>query len=284
MYTKEEIKQIQELFSRKRIPSEKDDSLKEKILKDEKAKTYGYYGFFPETYDMVYNSDVLPEIYFDGESRGTIALIKNSNKKVAIKPLQNSRENEIAKIAGDLGIGPKQFDTLDGFLTEEFIEGELFSRLTKENLSDDNIYILGKRVGEILLKLHSNDIYYNDTILTNDLGKSHLFVPNNKSAMLFDYGKAIRLDKFPKLSDEEIFNYAVTLPLVNMSLYLEEKLTKEKRNEIVNKFKSILLGSKEQIMQRDLDFISEGLYFANGRLGKDITEPFLKGFKETYIN
>jgi hypothetical protein len=40
--------------------------------------------------------------------------------------------------------------------------------------------------------------------------------------------------------------------------------------------------TKEQIMARDVEFIEEGLRFADYRLGNHVAEPFSKGFKETY--
>ena len=103
-----------------------------------------------------------------------------------------------------MGIGPKQYVSLDGFLTEQFVEGELFSRLRGDRTSSDNIYNIGRRMGEILSRLHSRDIYYNDTILTDDLGRSHVIVPEASPAFLFDYGVALRLNGHPNFTDEEV--------------------------------------------------------------------------------
>ncbi len=195
---------------------------------------------------------------------------------------------EVAKIADEEEIGPKQYSTIDGFLTEQFIEGEFFSGLRESKTSSDNMYKLGRRVGEILSKLHSREVYYNDTILTDDFGRSHLIVPENSPAKLFDYGVALNLDRHPNLSDEEVFNYARTFPMVNASLegliYSQGQLTQQQFDAVVRDFRNEVTGlTKEQIMTRDIDFIGEGITFATFRLGSHIAEPFSRGFKETYF-
>lgn len=252
-----------------------------KISGDERVQKYSLFGFFPETFDLVYGSEVSPEIFFDGGNRGLVGIIKHPTKKVVVKPTQNSREQEVAQIADELGIGPKQYTSIDGFLTEQFVEGELFSRLRGDRTSADKVYHLGRRMGEILSKLHSRKIYYNDTILTDDLGRSHVIVPETSSAILFDYGVALRLDNHPNLTDEEVYNFARTLPMVGMFLGMQP--SQEQVQTLVQEYRPKLqIAPKEQIIARDVDFINEGLTFATYRLGNHIVEPFLRGFKETY--
>ena len=309
MYTKQEVNEVQDLLSSKRKLSEPEirilqeqfagkqipqfmlpflglfatnPDLYEKISGDRRVEKYSLFGFFPESFDIVYGNEKSPEISFEGRNRGIVAIIKHPAKNIVIKPMQNSRENEVAGIAAELEVGPRQYRTLDGFLTEQFVEGDLFSRLTEEKKSRDSVYLIGRRLGEILKKLHSKGIYYNDAILTDDSGRSHLIVPETMHAILFDYGVAIKLDKHPNLSDEEVFNYARTFPVENMFLSLTP--TKEKIDALVQNYRpKIKRLTKEQIMGRDLDFVDEGLGFAGIRLGNHIIEPFIKGFKETYF-
>lgn len=255
-----------------------------KIFNDEKVKKYSLFAFFPETFKLVYGSEIPPEIKLVwGGNRDFVAIIKHPENKFVIKPIQNSREKEIAKIADELGVGPKQYQSLEGFLTEEFVEGDLFSRLRVDRTSTENMYNIGRRMGEILKKLHSREIYYNDTILSDDLGKSHLIVPEEGSAILFDYGVALRLDKYPNLTDEEVYNFVRTLPIINMFLGMQQSQEQEQVKALVEEYRKILENtSKEEILDRDIDFIIEGLEFASYRLGTHIVEPFLRGFKETY--
>lgn len=313
MYTEQEIRDIQELtkyralsneqiasiqteFVNKEIPHYIDPFIRlfatnpdlyRKVSEDERVKQYSIYGFFPQTVDLVYGSETSPKLYVEAGSRGDVVTFEHPTKKVVIKPLQNSREHEVAKIADEWGVGPKQYTTLDGFLTEQFIEGDLFSKLEGEKLSDDNMYLIGRRVGDILKRLHFKEIFYNDTILSDDFGRSHLIVPKMPfDALLFDYGMALRLERHPNLTDEEVLNYARvgTLELTALQQGLQQgRLHKETFDSIVNQYKSeITQMTKEQIMGRDLDFINEGLQSAKIRLGHRIIEPFLKGFKETY--
>ena len=210
-----------------------------------------------------------------------MGIIKHPTKKVVVKPTQNSREREVAQITGELGIGPKQYTSIDGFLTEQFVEGELFSRLRGDRTSADKVYPLGRRMGEILSKLHSREIYYNDTILTDDFGRSHVIVPETSPPILIDYGVALNLDRHPNFTDEEVYNFARTLPMVRM--FLEMPPSKERVQSLVQEFRPKLqIAPKEQIIARDIDFINEGLAFATYRLGNHIVKPFLKGFNESY--
>jgi len=309
MYTEQEVNEVQDLLSGKRKLSEPEikilqeqfagkpipdfmapflgffatnPNLYKKISGDKRAEKYSLFGFFPESFDIVYGSETSPQISFQGGNRGIVAVIKHPAKNIVIKPVQNSRENEVAGIAVELEVGPFQYRTLDGFLTEQFVEGDLFSRLKEEKKSRDSMYLVGRRIGDILKKLHSREIYYNDTMLTDDFGRSHVIVPETLSAVLFDYGVAIRLDNHPNLSGEEVFNYARTFPVENMFLSLTP--TKEKIDALVQNYRpKIKRLTKEQIIGRDLDFVDEGLRFAGIRIGNHIIEPFLKGFKETYF-
>lgn len=308
MYSEAEIKEIQDRITRKRklsasemeilriefgnrqIPNylypfiglfATNPDLYRRISEDDRVGKYSLFCFFPETFELVYGSEVSPEISLDGGNRGLVGIIKHPEKKVVIKPTQNSREYEVAQIADELGAGPKQFSSLDGFLTEEFIEGELFSKLRGGRTSDDNMHNVGRRMGEIFSRLHSRDVYYNDTILTDDLGRSHVIVPETTPAVLFDYGVALRLDQHPNFTDEEIYNFARTLPMVSMLLGIHP--SQEHVQALVQKYRPKLqIATKEQIFDRDIYFINEGLTFAAFRLGNHIAEPFLRGFKETY--
>lgn len=286
----QEIKILRNEFGNKQIPNymypfvglfATNPDLYRKLSGDERLQKYSLFGFFPETFDLIYGSEVLPEISFDGGNRGIVGIIKHPIKKVVIKPTQNSREHEVAQIADELGIGPKQYQSLDGFLTEQFVEGNLFSTLRGDRTSADNMYNVGRRMGEILTKLHSREIYYNDTILTDDFGRSHVIIPEISPAILFDYGIALRLDKHPNLTDEEVYNFARTLPMVSMFLGMQP--SKEQAQALVQEYRPKLqIATKEQIIARDIDFINEGLTFATYRLGDRVVEPFLRGFKETY--
>ena len=156
MYTEEELREVRDILTGKRRLSSQEieilrnefgdkqipnymypfvglvvtnPDLYRKVSGDERTQKYSLFGFFPETFELVYGSEVSPELSFDGGNRGLVGIIKHPTKKVVVKPTQNSREQEVAQIANELGIGPKQYASIDGFLTEQFVEGELFSGL-----------------------------------------------------------------------------------------------------------------------------------------------------------
>lgn len=312
MYNKQEIKQIQNVVSRnieylpeqveilreefytnpsKKVPvyvmpfiglfvTNKD--LYQKVINDKNIETFSMFGFFPETFDLVYDNKVTPQISLDQGNRGLIVIMKHPNNSVVIKPFQNSRELEVASVADELGVGPKQYRSLDGFLTEEYVESSLFSRLEEQKRSPNNMYNIGRRMGDILKRLHSRKIFYNDTILTDDFRRSHLFVTEDVSqSKLFDYGVALKLDNHPNYSNEEILNYCKTFPMVNM--FLERNNSRENIVRLIEEFtpkiKALSIG---QIMSRDLGFISEGISFASYRYGHKALEAFSKGFEDQY--
>jgi len=310
-YSKTELDELQEIISGKRVLSDSEllrakhefvgkfvgkdlpkyllpflklmitnPELFQKLGQDTLVRTYSLLGFFPETFDLIYGSEVSPNLYFAQGNRGHIAIIDHPEKKIVIKPLQTKREREIALIAAELEVGPVQYESLDGFLTEKFIDGALFSDLKGTQKGSGNMYALGRRMGEILFKLHSNDIFYNDCILCDDFGRSHFIIPKSSPAILFDYGVSIRMNTHPNYSPEEIFDFVRTLPMINSLL---NWAAPETIQEVVERNRSKLESSrKEQIMARDVQFIHEGLFCASIRLGNYVCMPFSKGFEDTY--
>jgi len=256
--------------------------LYEKVSKDERAQTFSAFGFFPLSHDLVYGSEESPKLKWAGETRGPVALIEHPQRNIVIKPFQSSREGEITQTASDLKVGPKQLESLPGFLTEELVPGKLFTRLGGAEITPDKMTEHGRRMGGIFSVLHKNDIYYNDTNLGDDFGKSHLIVPANSPSILIDFGAAIKLDVHPNYSSEDVFNFVRTLPGVGEMLHLMEAGHVQ---SLLDEYKVKLLGSsKGQIVARDIEFVNQGLYFASGRIGmsRAASEAFSSGFKETY--
>jgi tRNA A-37 threonylcarbamoyl transferase component Bud32 len=260
---------------------ESDPDLFRKISADERAKRYAHFGFFPASYKLVYESEHPPEISIAGRNRGTVVIFESSPSKIVIKPVQSGREWQIAIEAGQLDVGPKQFETLETFITEEFVEGKTLASCKAGELAKDQIYTLGRRIGEIFSKLHSTDIYYNDTILLDDFSHSHIMVPSEKPAMLFDFGVAMKLTNYPHLNDEEILDYARTLPGVGAFVSMALNDDASKRETIEEYRRELANTPKERVFQRDLEFINIGLYFVSRQIEGD-WDAFNAGFRETY--
>src|SRR3989344_7489807 len=102
----QEIETLRNEFGNKQIPNylssfiglfATNHDLYRKILVDNRVTEYSLFGFFPETFGLVYGSEVSPKISFDGGNRGMVGIVKHPTKKIVIKPTQNSIEHEVAQ-------------------------------------------------------------------------------------------------------------------------------------------------------------------------------------------
>jgi len=266
--------------------SVKNEDLFDKISKDPDVEKYSILGFLPEVREAIYNKNNALTYSFMSSNghgaRGLTLLLDLEDKKLVFKKEQMSSEPEIARIASDLSVGPKQYESLDGFILEEFVQGIPFPLFAK-TMNQETSYNLGERVGEMLYALHSNDLVYNDIILTDDFWhKSHLIIPEDvKKSRLIDFGVTINLRSHPDLNKEEVFKYMRTLPGVSFMIEGNNLMPESEslQNDLLN-FKQMLDSSKKsEIKNRDLDFISEGLHFASYNSGNNL-QSFYDGFKK----
>ena len=63
--------------------------------------------------------------------------IERAHGSHVIKPLETLAEKDLSQVAGELGIGPKQFETREGFIHEEFIDGTPILKLTDYHCTSD---------------------------------------------------------------------------------------------------------------------------------------------------
>jgi hypothetical protein len=198
-----------------------------------------------------------------------------------VRPIQNQREDEIAHIAGELGVGPRQHPSLPGFLTEELALGRFFTNLPPEQADAEAMYQLGRILGDMLARLHANQIFYNDATLSDPSGHSHLLVSSDGKCRLIDFGVSLLLDRHPQMGREEVYNFARTLPMFHILSRMG--IDSAELGQFLDQYQQRLAHtSKAEIMARDLRFTQEGLRLAARRMGSDIIDPFQQGFKETY--
>lgn len=274
------------------VPFEKmktaNPDLYQKISRDLVFRRYWFLGFLPEVYPLVYDDGTEPEVAVGGKvagdilsGRGLVALVNHPAKKLIVKSLQSKREAQIALAAANIGVGPRQYKSVNGFLTEDFVDGEPFTRLAERKLVNDRLYLTGRRIGEMLTLLHLHGIYYNDTNLADDIGRSHVIVPDEEPATLIDYGVAIKLDRYPDLDDNEVYDLFRTMPGLN--LLMPTVPSADELDYFTGQFRpKIRELSREQIFDRDRYFVEEGLGLLTRIYGRRIVEPFLSGFRETY--
>ena len=266
-----------------------DSALFEKLSCDTLAETYSFYGFFPEIHRRLYHDGERPRITLDGRTRGPVALLHFNGGGVAIKPLQSGRERDIACLAGDAGVGPRQLPAPDGFIVEELVSGIFFTELPPDLLKDDLLYSTGKRMGEMMAALHATQIYYNDATISDPEGRSHLLIELGDSdgdsafagARLIDFGVSALLDRHPALEPEEVFNIARTTP--EFRILSRMGIQGADLGHFLAEYGLKLAAtSKEEIMARDLRFAEEGIRQAAQRMGGHIVGPFREGFGAGY--
>ena len=252
-----------------------------RLTADPTVKALSRYAFFPEVFKRLRSGQDLPKLEFSGRARGMVAMLGFADRFIVIKPLQNSREDEIARIAGEIGVGPAQLKSLPGYLTEEFVPGTFFTELSEDQLTDDFLVGVGWTIGDMLRRLHQAGIYYNDVTFSDPRGRSHLLVQADGSCRLIDFGISLLLDRHPRLDREEVHNFVRTLPMYRVFRGMAEDEAHVDRflEEYAAK---LAAASKSEITSRDLAFAEQGLKMAAQRMGERIVEPVRVGFKRAY--
>ncbi len=267
----------------------KNKDLFEKIKKDPLVEKYSYLCFLPEIHERIYAGRNVSHSIISAPghgNRGMVIKINDDSDSFVFKKEQSYNEKEIAKSASDLKIGPKLYDSLDGFILEEFVKGTSFSELVKNNsICETDCYNLGLRVGDILNDLMKKNIVYNDIILMDDFWyKSHLIVPQNiEETKLIDFGVSIDASSHPNLDKREVFKYFRTLPFVSYKVE-QENLNEDSaslQQELYDLKKDLDSESRAELFRRDLGFIFEGCQFVAYRNGS-VANAIFKGFRESY--
>ena len=252
-----------------------------KLVIDPFVVKYGVYGFFPRAYDLIYLSDKSPNITFSGRTRGRVAILTSRSNNMVIKPLQNSNEAKVATLAGELGVGPKQFDSLQGFLSEEYISGTFITDNHSNSDIRPCIEDIGIKLGAAFGKLHENKICYNDSTVSDPDKRSHLILDQASDIKLIDFGISLSLEEYPNFSLEETFNYVRTMPIYQIfeTMNPTQGDIHSFLKSYQGKFKEI---SPDTIYDRDLRFLTEGLQLMSDILTEADKTVFMQGFHSTY--
>jgi tRNA A-37 threonylcarbamoyl transferase component Bud32 len=253
-----------------------------RLTADPVVKALSRYAFFPEVYGALKSGHDVPILELSGLAREMVATVRFHEWSVVIKPLQNSREDQIARTAGEIDVGPVQLESLPGYLTEEFVPGRFFTDLPKDWLTDDFLSTIGSNLGAVMRRLHQAEIYYNDVTFSDPRGRSHLLVEDDGTCRLIDFGISVLLDRHPALEREEVHNFVRTLPMYRVFRGMAED--ESHIDQFLEEYAKKLAGaSKLEITSRDLVFAREGLNMAAKRMGERIIEPVKKGFTAAYM-
>ena len=239
------------------------------------------YAFFPPAMAWREEGRPVPDREMTGRTRGPVAVLRSSGEAIAIKPFQNSREDEIARIAASAGAGPEQLPSLPGYLTERFAEGVFFTDLPTERRDAATMRAAGLALGGMMRRLHDAGIYYNDASLADPEGRSHLIVSDDGGFTLIDFGVSLLLDRHPEYTREEVHNFARTLPMYRVFAGMAD--SRADMDDFLREYgRQMARATREDILARDLKFVQQGLSIAARRLGQDIIPPLRDGFLEAY--
>ncbi len=252
-----------------------------RVSEDPWVVALAQYAFFPVMIAWRADGRPVPGLRFAGRTRGPAAILRSHGDAVVIKPFQNSREDEIARIAASAGAGPEQLPSLPGYLTEQFADGVFFTDLPPERRDATTMRSVGHALGGMLRRLHEAGIYYNDASLSDPEGRSHLILDDEGRCTLIDFGVSLLLDRHPEYTREEVHNFARTLPMYRVFAGMAD--SRADMDDFLEAYgRQMAQATREDIMARDLKFVQQGLSSAARRLGQDIIPPLREGFIDSY--
>ncbi len=251
-----------------------DEVLWKLLVEDKRIERFSVYGLFPVAYDLVYGSgSVDVDIRYDGRTRGRVAIITGGLRGqavgIVIKPCQSPGESEIAHVAGDLGLGPRQLPSIDGFLTEEFVPGPFLTDLTPEEATAERMHSIGGELGTALSRLHAAGICYNDATVSDPDGRSHTILLPEGGIRIIDFGVALLLRDHPaNLTFHDAYNAARTDPMFRLFRQMAPDADPEALGRFINDYgRRLAQQSVGEIQSRDWRIAEEGSSVIESRYG-----------------
>ena len=275
--------------------SDLEPNLFSRVSEDPWVVSLAQYAFFPPVLEWRERGLPIPRLRMTGRTRGPAAILRSVGEAIVIKPFQNTREAEIARVAAEVNVGPAQLPSLPGYLTERFAEGEFFTDLPPERRDPSTssgratLRAVGLSLGGMLRRLHDAGVYYNDATLADPEGRSHLIVApvspeppvEGRLCTLIDFGVSLLVSHHPDYTREEVHNFVRTLPMYRIMAGMAENRA-EMDDFLAQYARQMAQATPEDIMARDLKFAQQGLSIAARRMGEGIIAPIREGFVEGY--
>ena len=250
-----------------------DDALWNLLVDDKRIERFSVYGLFPASHDLVYGPEsVDADIRYDGRTRGRVAIItgrlRGQAVDIVIKPFQSPSESEIAHIASDLGLGPRQLPSIDGFLTEEFVPGLFLTDLKPDEAPAERMRSIGYELGAALSRLHAAGICYNDATVSDPEGRSHTILVSG-GIRIIDFGVALLLRDHPaNLTFHDAYNAARTAPMFRLFRQMAPDADPEALARFINDYgRRLAQQSVGEIQARDWRIAEEGSSVFDSRYG-----------------
>lgn len=263
-----------------------DDALWKLLVEDRRIARFSVYGLFPAAYPLVYGADAAEvDIRYDGRTRGRVAIITGGLPgqaiDIVIKPCQSPGESEIAHIAGDLGLGPRQLPSIEGFLTEEFVPGPFLTDLIPEDVTAERMHGIGRELGAALSRLHAAGICYNDATVSDPDGRSHIILASGGGIRIIDFGVALLLRDHPaNLTFHDVYNAARTDPMFRLFRQMAPDADPEALTRFINDYgRRLAQQSVEEIQSRDWRIAEEGTSVVAGRYGSVAADALRAGIE-----
>ena len=188
---------------------------------------------------------------------------------IVIKPCQSPGESEIAKIAGDLGLGPRQLPSIDGFLTEEFVHGPFLTNLSPDEATAERMHVIGYELGAALSQLHAAGICYNDATVSDPDGRSHTILASGGGIRIIDFGVALLLRDHPaNLTFHDAYNAARTDPMFRLFRQMSSGGDSDALARFISDYgRRLAQQSVDEIQSRDWRMAEEGASIVAGMYG-----------------
>ena len=260
------------------------DELWDLLVADPVIPRFAVYGLFPAAYDLVYGGEAVGvDVRYDGRTRGRVAILTGRLGAQAIgmviKPCQSPGEAEIARIAGDLELGPRQLPSIRGFLTEEFVRGPFLTDLSPDEASPERMHSIGYELGTVLSRLHAAGICYNDATVSDPDARSHTILRSEGGIRLIDFGVALLLRDHPaNLTFHDAYNAARTDPMFRVFRQMASDADADAFGRFVNDYgRRLTQQSVSEIQSRDWRIAEEGASIFAARYGSPAADALRAG-------
>jgi hypothetical protein len=198
------------------------------------------------------------------------------------------QEREISKMAGDMGVGPAQYEDSRGesYIKEKFVRGPRLIDMDPIVTGPDEMHDYGRRVGEILSLLHSVDILYNQAILWSPSDSGNLIVPPDSEPLLVSYRNSVLLRNPETLSDDDIFRVARNLEFYMNPMFSGRGVDESHKDYLAQTRGQIIrnLRDMRDVFSIDTLFLTRDMTELKKRFGEEAVKEFMRGFGEVYNN